>query len=365
VLLVCVLVVCVYGGTLSLNFVKDAASRGAVCNDGSPAGFYFQPGSGSGVHVWVLHQEGGGNCYNAASCNQRAIQTPQLTSSKSWPSAIPFATGIFADDPAFSPTFYNANKVYMGYCSSDNWSGTRVGNGTTGLSAWNFLGHNVTQGIIEDLVAHFGMNTTSSEILFTGCSAGGKGVFANSDWVRSLLPFAPSKYLAFSDAGWNADFPLTTNAFWYQFQPGSILWNALTNPNCQEAHPTHEFLCFFGSIAVPYFDTPTLIHVEQYDNVQFAFDCTCVFDKNNATMMAWMEQFRAIFMQTFRTMKAPHSLFSPACATHCTSLSSVFTTISVNGITLAQHLDKFWSNGGNIPNVIDTCPTFNCATGCP
>eukprot|EP00026_Physarum_polycephalum_P010839 Phypoly_transcript_11020.p1 GENE.Phypoly_transcript_11020~~Phypoly_transcript_11020.p1 ORF type:complete len:385 (+),score=54.55 Phypoly_transcript_11020:49-1155(+) len=360
-----VFIISVCSGQLALSFVKNAQSRGAVCNDGSPAGFYFKPGTGSGANVWLIHQEGGYCCYNEEMCLARAQATPVLTSSKTWPDSVDMKEGIFADEQEFSPTFYNANKVYIGYCSSDYWAGTRAANGTSGLDTWNFMGHNITQAVIEDLVSDFGMNSTNSEILFTGCSAGGKGVFVNSDWARSFIPFTPAKYLAFSDEGWSADLPLTTSAYWYQFVAGEDLWKPLHNPNCDAAYPLHGFLCYFGSISLPYFETTTLIHVEQYDIVQMAEDCSCTFNPNNATMMGWMDELRTAFRSSFLTMKPPHSLFSPACATHCISLSSSFHTVSINGITLAQYLDKFWNSNGNVPNVVDNCSSFNCTVGCP
>jgi hypothetical protein len=42
------------------------------------------------------------------------------------------------------------------YCSSDYWAGTRGPVGTTGIDAWYFAGHNITQATSEDLIADFG-----------------------------------------------------------------------------------------------------------------------------------------------------------------------------------------------------------------
>ncbi|MBW2404447.1 MAG: hypothetical protein JRF42_11740, partial [Deltaproteobacteria bacterium] len=40
--------------TLIRFFVKDAAARNAVCNDGTDAVFYFAAGSGAGEGKWII-----------------------------------------------------------------------------------------------------------------------------------------------------------------------------------------------------------------------------------------------------------------------------------------------------------------------
>jgi len=51
----------VSGLPMVLQPVHDAD---AVCNDGSPYGYYFRPSS-CGSDVWVLHLEGGFWCWDA------------------------------------------------------------------------------------------------------------------------------------------------------------------------------------------------------------------------------------------------------------------------------------------------------------
>jgi hypothetical protein len=347
--------------TLNLNFIKNAVQRGAVCNDGSPGGYYFRQGS---VNTWVIHQEGGWCCWDNESCSSRAANSPVLVSSKTWTKTTTQA-GIFSEYSEENPTFYTANMVYMGYCSSDNWAGTRDPIGTEGTDAWYFKGSVITKSIVEDLF-EMGLNA-SSEILFTGCSAGGKGVWSNVDLVRSYLPFTPAKYLGFSDEGWISDFGGVMDSItWYEmFQLGQGIWVPNVNPTCAIAHPDHEFLCIYGSIVLPYIDTPTVAHAEQYDIVQWNIDCNCNFNPSNTTHMGWMEDMRSSLVASYRTVFPPHSLFSPACASHCSSLGEFFTGTKINGISLSDHLTAFWEKGGSIPSIVDNCQSFNCSVNCP
>ena len=47
------------GPALSLTLLSDAASReGAVCLDGTPAGYYYRPGVGAQAQNFVVYIEG-------------------------------------------------------------------------------------------------------------------------------------------------------------------------------------------------------------------------------------------------------------------------------------------------------------------
>ncbi len=71
--------------------------------------------------MWLIYLEGGLWCYDEPSCRLRAQQTPFYVSSVHWP-LMQSLGGIFDDDPKRNP-MARAHKVYIGYCSSDAWSG--------------------------------------------------------------------------------------------------------------------------------------------------------------------------------------------------------------------------------------------------
>ena len=63
---------------LKLFLLPNTQTTGAVCNDGSPAGFYFKAGN---PDLWIVHLQGGGWCYDQPSCAQRMSSTPGKVSS--------------------------------------------------------------------------------------------------------------------------------------------------------------------------------------------------------------------------------------------------------------------------------------------
>ena len=90
------------------------SSSPAKCTDGSPAGYYYEPGAQK--TKWVLWIQGGGLCQSNADCANRAKSA--LGSSKYW---VKSRTGSQhqSTDPAQNPDFHDWQHVYLSYCSGD------------------------------------------------------------------------------------------------------------------------------------------------------------------------------------------------------------------------------------------------------
>jgi hypothetical protein len=63
----------------------------AVCNDGSPAAYFFAPGSGDGANTWLVYLEGAMFCWDETSCNLRFKSLPFYMSSTATQWATEFA----------------------------------------------------------------------------------------------------------------------------------------------------------------------------------------------------------------------------------------------------------------------------------
>ena len=61
----------------TLDLVKFDDSVDVYCNDGSSGGYYFRPAvedaSAAERATWILHQQGGGWCWDDLSCVRRII----------------------------------------------------------------------------------------------------------------------------------------------------------------------------------------------------------------------------------------------------------------------------------------------------
>jgi len=79
--------------------------------------------------------------------------------------------------------------VFVHYCSSDTWSGTRPASEETG--GYTFHGRHIFDAVMSDLALNFGL-LEASHIILTGGSAGAQGVMYNCDhfssWVWQTNP---------------------------------------------------------------------------------------------------------------------------------------------------------------------------------
>jgi len=175
-----------------------------VCNDGSPGAYYFHKANDPAqANVWLVYLEGGDWCYSAQSCAMRFNVGPQFMTTDKWPGVISLG-GIFDENPTKSP-WAGANKarcagalrpltsphlwaaqVYVGYCSSDAWVGdVPASEATFGLA---FRGQRIISATLGSLVLNHQLGATSGQrLLFSGCSAGGRGAMFTIDYVPAIL----------------------------------------------------------------------------------------------------------------------------------------------------------------------------------
>ena len=203
-----------------LRFVDTAKHPLAVCNDGSPAAYYFYKGEDS--TRWVVHQQGGWWCWDDYSCAVRwdhfanhTSEKRSLMSTKELEALTEeFDTfngeknrGLMAHNASTNP-MASASKVFIAYCSSDSHAGNRSAGSSdgAGTSRWHFRGKEIVRAILNDLTHEDGLGD-ATRFLLTGGSAGGMATLNNADWVRGIVAaVAPgAEYLAMPDSGYFLD----------------------------------------------------------------------------------------------------------------------------------------------------------------
>jgi hypothetical protein len=171
-------------------------------------------------------------------------------SSDRWPS-VKTVGGILSADPDENPHFADANHVFVPYCSSDAWSGTKKGHGNKP----SFLGHYIMREVIREL-ADFEQLLFHEELYLAGGSAGGVGVLNNVDMVADMVGPAGLQVRGIVDSGWFLDNdPFTSDcshgaggkcSVITDFIKGVKMWNARVPKRCADAYPGEEWKCFLG-----------------------------------------------------------------------------------------------------------------------
>jgi len=159
----------------SLTLLTDAVTKeGAMCLDGSPAAYYFLPGTGSGVTKWFIHHQGGGYCTSLGDCYSRS--QGNLGSSKSYTPTIDLGGGYFSTNPQVNPLMYNWNMVFFPYCDGSFFQSNNE-------TVSDYQGHKLFfRGYRNELAYyhHLAANRNllkGTDFVIGGCSAGGLATF--------------------------------------------------------------------------------------------------------------------------------------------------------------------------------------------
>ncbi|XP_019615082.1 PREDICTED: palmitoleoyl-protein carboxylesterase NOTUM-like [Branchiostoma belcheri] len=347
-----------------------------TCNDGSPAGYYLRRSHGS--KRWLLFLEGGWYCFDQASCRNRWANMPRnLMSSKGWPDRKK-GSGILSPDPEENPYWWNANTVYVPYCSSDVWSGASPRRDKDDFA---FMGALILQEVLRELLP-LGLQN-SKTLLLSGSSAGGTGVILNVDRAAELLRREGStvQVQGVADSGWfldNKQYMPTECTETLSCAPTEAIrrgiqwWNGQVPERCARQYSKDEqWRCFFGYRAYPTLQAPLFV-------IQWLFDEAQMMVNNVGTPVD-KEQWNYIHnlgVDLRKTLANVTGVFAPACLAHTLITKSDWMTVRMKGVSLPSALhcweqSLLWGRAEpqDPPTcdsqLVDSCPWPHCNPTCP
>lgn len=164
-----------------------------------------------------------------------------------YPFVFVLVGGILSANDKENPYWYNANHVFVPYCTSDSWSGTK----SSRDEMFNFMGSLIVQQVVRDLVP-LGLEN-STHLMVTGSSAGGTGVMINLDSIKELLHEQLGlKHIALrgvTDSGWFLDrVPYAPNGkpAVEAIRKGINYWHGQVPKRCKLKYQTEPWRCYFG-----------------------------------------------------------------------------------------------------------------------
>ncbi len=325
--------------------VENAEARDAVCNDGTPATYYYQSGSEEHETDWVVFLQGGGGCGDEADCKKRARVTEKYVSSSDYPDTIRQG-GILSTDPSVNPDFHDWNHVYVSYCSSDLWAGSTTT--TIDGETWHFNGHDIVTAVIEDLQNDDIIEGTSladgENLVFTGSSAGGAGVILNLDFVANQLPGVNVKGLAdsaFPFAGIEA-YSTVAMAPLFSEENAVNFQKWVFDPECIAQYPDEAIKCMQLDTLYEHIETPIYFFANQQDQNRLGnLGLSQPYDEAETD---WIETvFVPAFLQAAEIVDA---IYAPDESFHTIVASERFTTEYIDGVSLAEAFGD-WFFGRN------------------
>jgi hypothetical protein len=306
-------------------FLKEDAvgTDQAQCLDGTPALYYHRQGTGSGVNKWFIHQQGGGWCYDLASCVSRSKGS--LGSTKADKNTSSLNSGYTSLDPKQNPLMYNWNSIEIRYCDGASVSGDKKGptdvNGTTLM----FRGRAILDAEIRSILHDRGMNK-ATDVIISGCSAGGLATFLHCDHWQAAIAKATTerngvaaKVACMPDSGFFLDedrSPMYGSKMRnvYAFQESSA---AGLNEKCVTAHMAtgDPEKCIFAQWSAEHIETPTWPMQSAYDSWQSG---NVIGGPNTVNENEFGKNLTTLVESMLLRKDAPqHGIWLDSCHHHC------------------------------------------------
>eukprot|EP00300_Choanocystis_sp_HF-7_P028344 c3389_g1_i1.p1 GENE.c3389_g1_i1~~c3389_g1_i1.p1 ORF type:complete len:254 (-),score=38.11 c3389_g1_i1:532-1191(-) len=141
---------------------------------------------------WIVYFEGGGWCYSLKECTERAAG--RLGSSRGLGPTIRDQPGVLDSDCAINPSFCKFNKVYLVYCDGASFSGLRatpLRTTSPTIPQLHFRGRAILEAALGTLSESYSFRQ-ATQLLLTGCSAGGLAAFMHADDVGQYVASFPN-----------------------------------------------------------------------------------------------------------------------------------------------------------------------------
>jgi hypothetical protein len=284
-------------------------------------------------------------------------------SSKDWPDTLSLSEGIF-ENTARNP-LRSWNNVYLKYCSSDAHMGDAEQFG------FSFRGQRIVEAMLADLVKRGLGDVAAQTLLFSGCSAGGRGAMATADFVPGILAAAgaanPVNVLALFDAALYVSEPPAVQGKTPMIQQAKGVFQLFNvkgrvPQNCRERYADTPWYCIFGQYRLPLVATKHILTHQQYDMFAMLTQRSYGFPPFTTSQLEWFEGYRNSILASINVTPPEGSIyFSTACYEHCFTESNAMWTYRVEGFSLGDYLAKFLRDERVTRRaLVDNCEGFDC-----
>lgn len=236
-----------------------------------------------------------------------------------------------------------------------------------------FAGHTILAETIAELSKKNGLDK-ATEVILTGCSAGGIGTFNNIEWLVAALPHArvsgnpqagyfglpEMDYAHFSKGEQESDwdkYGFGTSEWVFDTDPqlGPAFWKCMNATGDPATHQNRSY-CAAIPLAYPYIDAPLFVSENTADSYQ-------IFAQGGAPRMpspevsAYVLNISGVIRGSLTSQivdgkkSTTDGLFSPACLAHCLKFSGEKAP-KVQGLTHQEALGNWYFKRGKAPYML-------------
>lgn len=358
----------------------------AKCLDGTQAGYYVQQAKNlSNVNQWVLYLEGGGECDTESACQAQTYSS--LGSSKYFAPTSDSSSWYLASDYCpYNPDLCGWNHARDPYCTQDLHAG-QIENPDDSTWGLYFSGHLVFKAMLDALDQPPYNLADATDIILSGTSAGGIGVWMNLDYLAERYPQARVTgatiaghyfYATYYD-GVNHTQPGTMGDFREPAMSSTYtLYNAFVDETCKEAYESRGLsagACLLSNNSLPYIKSDAYVVQSQTDSVVLTgHDTWPEAYMDMEPEREFMEQWHQNMTTALRPMmeaqlegRPRYGVFAAACYIH-----GGFTHSAplINGLSYNQAFSRFYfdknteNDNPELYKLMDDCGLM-CNPTCP
>lgn len=245
---------------------------------------------------------------------------------------------------------HDANKVYVRYCDGGYWSGDRKHPIKYDGKDIYFHGRFITEALVHDLSTKWGLEN-ATDVVMSGCSAGGIHVFAHIDhWAHMVRTFATkARVVGFADSGFDMDIHMFTSLKKYVVDSTGQNATAMLSRSCLKRHSNEKEKCLIASVLVSDIQTPVFGWQSEFDSDQRDCEMTPRCAANEECVNGYGKNLtNAVMKWLLGDSARGHGVFLDSCSRHCARNGPEWQkgTIgeTVDGMTPLQALD-LWYRG--------------------
>jgi len=324
--------------------------NGASCLDGTPPGYYYAPGSGKGMSSWYIHHMGGGWCTTMETCYDRSFQG--LGSTNGYPDTYDLDDGYFSEDPAVNPLMATWNKSLFIYCDGSSFSGNNQTVTVYKNRPLYFRGFMNLNAYLTNLKETYPTFNTATDVVISGCSAGGLATFLHLDWWRDQFP-SSTKVVGLQDSGFFLDYQAYGPALRWVFNQMNC--SDGVNQKCIQHYQENSSSCIFAEHTSRYIETPIFHMQSKYD----AWQVICILGKGDATSINQYGNLLRKKLLRSSLSNYKNGAFLDSCYHHC----GCWDEISIKGQEVSKAFQTFYNTGyfREIDESQYPCDCCNCA----
>jgi hypothetical protein len=186
---------------------------------------------------------------------------------------------------------------------------------SVGNSTIFYRGHRILRANIAALKAR-GLDA-ATEVVISGCSAGGLATYLHADAWGAALPNA-KKVTALPDSGFFLDFNATGSRLGYgalmRWVCGAMNSTGGLPAACVAANPADPCKCIFAEHVVATAKVPLFPLQSKYDSWQIGNDLD---NKDPAAINAWGAKLQGLVEGNLLGAEKPNGVFLDSCNHHC------------------------------------------------